>query len=261
MTLHVTNGDILADRLKTIGIDGYVLPWREVLHEGTIADYQSVDGVGRHTFNTDRAAIIDYRGWGRAEVVVEEMNQRDAILLDPRWKEVVLWLEHDLFDQLIASQVLTLLWRSGRAAHIDVRLTQPSRHLNYLTDAELLHVGRTPRTFTAETIAPYLEFWIDVTSHRPFPEPQTLVTPLDIARKQWLELQPGSDGLSIFDKRVIELVERRGKVKVDVLFQQINAEDGDCAFWGDLPFNARLSDLARKIPGMCLHDDVVEYAS
>lgn len=260
MTLHVTDGDIVAERLRTIGVEGYILPWREVLHEGTLTDYASVDAAGRHQFNLNRAVFVESRGWGRANDVVADMNNRDAMLLDPHWKEVVIWMEPDLFDQLIMAQVLTILYRSGRFSLIDVRLVQSDKHLNYLMDSELIHASRTPRTLTSETIAPYLHFWREVVrgccSEGYVNDP----LPLRTARRQWNELQPGDDGLSCFDKRVLDMIQRRGTMNITILFQQINAEEGHAAFWGDMPFVSRLYDLSQKVPGLQVHDNVVEYS-
>lgn len=259
MTLHITNGDIIADRIRAIGIEGYILPWREVLHEGTLADYVSVDAGGRHQFNLNRAVFIESRGWGRADEVVQDMDRRDAILLDAHWKEVVIWMESDLFDQLIMAQVLTILYRSGRFARTDVRLVQSVKHLNYLMDSELVSASRSPTTITSETIAPYLTFWKDVAGGCCFERAVGDPEPLQTARKQWVELQPGDDGLSCFDKRVLDMVQRRGKIDVDLLFQQINAEDGHHAFWADTAFSARLHELAEKVPSFHLHGKVAEY--
>jgi diadenosine tetraphosphatase ApaH/serine/threonine PP2A family protein phosphatase len=260
MTLHVTNGDIIAERLRLIGVEGSILPWREVLHEGDLGDYASADPAGLHQFNHNRAAFIESRGWGRAEHVLEEMDRRDHVLLDPHWKEIVLWVEQDLFDQLILAQVLTLLHRTSRFARVDVRLVQTTRHLNYLTDSELIHAGRTPRTLTTETIAPYVSFWTDVANGLPFDITTNEPDALKVARRQWLELQPDEEGLSTFDRRVLEIVQRRGSMQVDVLFQQINAEEGDAAFWGDTSFMARIFELATKVKALRVADDRLEYA-
>lgn len=259
MTLHVTNGDIVAERLRAIGVDGCVLPWREILHEGVWADYASVDAQGRHQFNLNRALYVESKGWGRANDVVEDMDNRDAMLLDPHWKEVVIWMEPDLFDQLIMAQVLTILYRTGRFSLIDVRLVQASKHLNYHMDSELVHASRTPHTLTSETIAPYLKFWKDVAGGKCTAERTDVPIPLQVAQRQWNDLQPGDDGLSCFDKRVINLVQRSGSVSIGILFQQINAEEGNSAFWGDVPFVSRIQDLSQKVPMLALHDNVVEY--
>lgn len=34
MTLHISNGDHAAERIRFAGITGDVVPWRDVLHEG-----------------------------------------------------------------------------------------------------------------------------------------------------------------------------------------------------------------------------------
>lgn len=259
MTLHITNGDLFAHRLLDIGIDGKILPWREVLHEGPLFDYTTVDTAGRHAFNLNRATFIDARGWGNAQQVVDEMDKRDAVLLDPFWKEILIWAECDLFDQLILAQVATLLVRSERFCFLDVRCTAADKPLTYCTDAELVQVSRTPRLLTHESIAPYLRFWYDVTHCRPMQIIEAEPSALHIARRQWADLQPDEAGYSCFDRRVVELVKDHREVPIDILFQQIRAEDGPSAFWGDTAFAARVAELAKRHPHLRLQERGVQY--
>ncbi len=260
MTLNITNGDVIGGRLQAIDIDGNIMPWREVLHEGPLLDYQSVDVAGRNAFNQNRATFIASRGWGRIEDVLDDMNQRDEVLLDMPWKEIVLWMEPDLFDQLILAQVLTLLHRSGKHSRVDCRLVQTSSNLNYHTDSELIAISRTPRTLSAHAIAPYLQFWLDVTHARALTHSSDDPEPLRIAKRQWMDLQPSDDGFSAFDHRVLEVVRNHGSVRVDVLFQMINAEEGPYAYWGDTAFFSRLQDLAQRQTSLQVSDNVVVYA-
>src|SRR5688572_6552709 len=78
------------------------LPWRDVLHEGPVSAGLSLEELSR-----ERAAFIASAGWGAAPKVLEEFQTRDAAFRRAGdHDEIVLWFEHDLYDQLQLIQVL-----------------------------------------------------------------------------------------------------------------------------------------------------------
>ena len=95
--LHVTNGDVFAARLRAAGRDD-VLPWRELLHEGPVPA-----GPG---LNARRAAFLASHARTTPAALEAEMDARDARVRSAG--ELTLWLETDLFDQLIGLHVLSL---------------------------------------------------------------------------------------------------------------------------------------------------------
>ncbi len=100
--LHVTNGDAAAERILDAGVGGSVLPWRDVLHEGPVPCGLSFDDL-----TVVRAEFIGGAGWDDPETVLSRLRWRDAMLAGfPAYAEVVLWFEHDLYDQLQLLQVL-----------------------------------------------------------------------------------------------------------------------------------------------------------
>jgi hypothetical protein len=99
--LHVTNGDSAREGLIQAGMTGPVLPWRDVLHEGPVPAGPA-DGLRR-----TRAQFLAGTGWGTFDEVLRLFEDRDRILASFReHEEVVLWFEHDLYDQLQLIQVL-----------------------------------------------------------------------------------------------------------------------------------------------------------
>lgn len=124
--LHVTNGESATGRLADAGFAGAMLPWNDVLHDGPVPD--GSDDALREV----RARFLAERGWTSLEEARLQLAKRDATLLaalaDPS-AEVVLWFEHDLYDQLQLVQVLDLAARAGeqgapprarlRAVHAD----------------------------------------------------------------------------------------------------------------------------------------------
>jgi hypothetical protein len=124
--LHVTNGDHAVEALAEAGVDGSLLPWRDVLHEGPVPQGLSLDEL-----RPVRAGFIADQGWGDLESVLEQFAQRDAALAAyAEHDEVVLWFEHDLYDQLQLVQLLA--WFAER----DLRSTRLSvvAAAQYLTD-------------------------------------------------------------------------------------------------------------------------------
>jgi len=76
-----------------------------VLHEGPL-DAESPEALRRA-----RAAFLAGHGWGEATAIAEEMRRRDELLERAlvAGHPVVLWFEHDLFDQLQLAQILARL--------------------------------------------------------------------------------------------------------------------------------------------------------
>ena len=99
--LHVTNGDHAADGIRASGIGGEVLPWRDVLHEGPVPA-----GLSLLELSDVRADFIASDGLDPVELR-RDFAARDLALQGfAAHDEVVLWFEHDLYDQLQLIQLL-----------------------------------------------------------------------------------------------------------------------------------------------------------
>jgi hypothetical protein len=117
--LHITNGDSAADLLRATGITGTVIAWRDVLHEGPVPT-----GLTLEAMSDVRARFLAACDWGKFEEIRRSFNARDDALRGAR--HVVLWFEHDLYDQLQLLQILAAL------------ANQPE------TKAELINIGSFP---------------------------------------------------------------------------------------------------------------------
>lgn len=99
--LHITNGDCAVAVLSQV-VQGPVLPWRDVLHEGPVRAGLSLEELSRQ-----RAAFIAGAGWASFPEVEAQFKARDAAFRRAgEHDEIVLWFEHDLYDQLQLIQVL-----------------------------------------------------------------------------------------------------------------------------------------------------------
>lgn len=100
--LHVTNGDHAAGRIRDAGVPGEVIAWRDVLHEGPVPAHLSLADL-----RPVRARFIADRGWESFHTALREFDRRDATLEACSGDdEIVLWFEHDLYDQLQLIQLL-----------------------------------------------------------------------------------------------------------------------------------------------------------
>jgi len=107
--LHVTNGDSAGNTLRQIALGGAVLPWQDVLHEGP------VPAGPRRELLQARAAFLSACGWGSRRSILASLEERDRQLTRALGdgQQVVLWFEHDLYDQL---QLVDVLAQAATAA-------------------------------------------------------------------------------------------------------------------------------------------------
>jgi hypothetical protein len=101
--LHVTNGDSAAAGLRQGGVEGAVLAWRDVLHEGP------VPALTPAALARVRAAFLAGATGGAAAEIERGMRARDRTLAAGASSAIVLWFEADLYDQLQLVQVLDRL--------------------------------------------------------------------------------------------------------------------------------------------------------
>jgi hypothetical protein len=168
--LHITNGDSAAARLTQAGISGRLLPWRDVLHEGPLPADLSLDDL-----RPIRARFLAAQGWGDEQAILADLRERDAALAAFRdYPEVVLWFEHDLYDQLQLIQALD--WFAGRdlgPTRLSIVLTD--RYLGAASPEELRPLFAERRAVTSSQLMLAQRAWQTVRS----PDPTAIGALLD----------------------------------------------------------------------------------
>jgi hypothetical protein len=110
--LHITNGASVVGTLQQSSLPGDPLSWSDVLHDGPVPQTATLEEL-----SDVRAAALAGFGWGEAAGIRAEFAARDAALRAFRnHEEVVLWFEHDLFDQLQLLQLLDWFSREDAGA-------------------------------------------------------------------------------------------------------------------------------------------------
>jgi hypothetical protein len=100
--LHVTNGDVAAELLRLSGVGGEVAVTADVLHEGP-----APGGLPPERWRKVRARYLAESGYDDYDSCLAALTRGDRLLEDFRgYDEVILWFEHDLFDQLLLIRTL-----------------------------------------------------------------------------------------------------------------------------------------------------------
>jgi hypothetical protein len=108
--LHVTNGDAALPSLRAAGIEGDLLPWRDVLHDGPVPA-----GLDPAELRATRARFLAHKLQLPEYELLRELEGRDARLeaAVDAGEAVTLWFEADLYDVLQLLQVLDRLPDDG----------------------------------------------------------------------------------------------------------------------------------------------------
>jgi hypothetical protein len=237
--LHVTNGDCAVEVLRKAGMQGDFLPWRDVLHEGPLAD------LPLEELSEKRAAFIAQCGWASPEEARRQFAERDARLRRASSDdEVVLWFEHDLYDQLQLIQVLA--WFE-KHSHPHLSLVCEPEYLGEMQPQRVaqLFAQRKPvtqrqRTLGAEAWRAFCRGRVESYLTRDL----SALPFLEAALRRYLEEKPGADGLSRTERLALEAL-RGGPLAFADLFRSTQIQD-EPRFLGDSVFMKRLERLEGK---------------
>ena len=248
--LHITNGESAGNTLRQTALGGAVLPWLDVLHEGP------VPALPRHELLRTRARFLADCGGGRQQALLSSFERRDRQLLEALRDDlqVVLWFEHDLYDELQLLDVLALAHIEEAAPEQIVVGSFPGKPsfagLGESTASELETLwpsrGRTtPAALEAATSAwaalqapeptTLAEWATRDTTHLPFLAPAL--------RRLLEELPAPADGLSGTERRALQAV-AAGARSPPAAFVAAQRLEG-APFLGDSWFYRALSALGQ----------------
>src|SRR5579859_3463102 len=252
--LHVTNGDSAAERIRAAGFGGEILVWRDVLHEGPVPGR-----LGFAQLREVRARFIAERGWAEEADVVAEQESRDATIDGcGECAEVILWFEHDLYDQLQLIQILHRFATQGpdpdrlslacEAEYIGMMSVERVRALHGrragVTREQVSLAAGAWGAFTANEAARISRLLEEDTSALPF---------LGAALRRHLEEFPAMrTGLSRSEQQALEAI-REGPTAMSEAFPRAHHQREDAIFLGDTVFAWYLERMSRvKVPLLLL---------
>lgn len=140
--LHITNGDSLTNRLKSLELKGDIITWREMLCEG-----KTLTNVGSETFWKTRFEFLNKNYKVSKQWFVEKtLKEYRSLCNHKQQDQIVLWFEYDLFCQINMLAVISWLKTHRKYAQIslvcsgDEDETDKMYGLNELTDEQLLQL-------------------------------------------------------------------------------------------------------------------------
>ena len=242
-TLHITNGDGALYLLKKAGIVGTHVAWRDALNEGPVPG-----GLSLAETSALRSRYLAGRGYGNPIKLIHDFERRDAsIARADDFDEVVLWFEHDLYDQLQLLQILTALeecnLEPGRVA-----VVQSDHYLANMTVDEIFSFLPKRRTATPAIYKSARRNWERFTSSDPADlyaaasEDAIGLPFLRSALRRLCEEYPWQrDGLSRSQRQALYAV-AQGSARVEELFARAQARE-EAYFVGERGFAKMLDDL------------------
>lgn len=215
-TLHITNGDSTSNTMIEAGLSGTVIPWRDILHDGPVPA-----GLSLHALAKIRAEFLAQPGVASYTGVLERFRQRDRVLESfAQFQQVIIWLEHDLYDQLQLLQLLA--WFADQdTQQIKIKLIciddfpgiDPFYGLGQLDTQQILSLQGSEQPVTQQQLDLAKQGWLAFTSETPialvdFLDEGLSVFPfLKAALFRHLEEYPDSQtGLSRHERQILEMV-------------------------------------------------------
>jgi hypothetical protein len=247
-TLNITNGDSAVEMMKQAGIAGDFLPWRDVLHEGPVPASLSLEELSKV-----RAEFISGRGWGDAETIKQDFIDRDNQLKSYQdYEKVILWFEHDLYDQLQIIQILDWFNKNG-GSDTNLNMICTKNYLGMTTPEEMKGlvqyealITKTQLTLASKAWSAFCEDtpnqWADLlnkdTSVLPFLEGAIL--------RQLEEFPDCKTGLSRTAYQALNIFSQ-GETRCGNVFEEYNKTE-ERRFLGDLSFWNILDEMAKANP-------------
>jgi Domain of unknown function (DUF1835) len=266
--IHFTNGDIVAEALAAGGVPGRIVACADPLHDGPCQP-----NLTRAEWRDMRARFLAGSHDAAIDRVLHDFEARDAAIDEAaEADEVVLWFEHDLFDQLNLIWLLDALSAAGTERD-RVRLVVIGEHpdvehfngLGQLSPAQLLALFPERQALTAEGLEEARAAWADVCA--PDPRPLARRAGSASARWPWLpgalrrlveELPSVSDGLSRTERQGLEAI-GAGAATLGEAFLACAARE-ERVFLGDWSFYAIVRRLQTATTPLIMASGAIDGA-
>ena len=244
--LNITNGDSAASTLSEAGVEGKIIPWRDVLHEGPVDSSLSLEELSK-----GRARFISEQGWDDFAHVSGNFAERDRVIrhLD-YFDEVVLWFEDDLYDQLQLIQLLDFFGR-GAARGKTLSVIVVDGYIPPLSTDEIKQLDKIRQRVTAEQLELAKRAWKAFGSEDPtsisrlLEESTTALKYLAAALRRHLEEFPSTDnGLSRSEREALSAIQAGHTTPVAAFLEVARKQES--IFLGDIIFYSYLERLSGR---------------
>lgn len=244
--LNITNGDSAAGTLSEAGVEGKILPWRDVLHEGPVDSSLSLEELSKV-----RARFISERNWDDFAHVSGNFAERDRVIrhLD-YFDEVVLWFEDDLYDQLQLIQLLDFFGR-GAARGKTLSVIVVDGYIPPLSVDQIKLLDKARQRVTAEQLELARRAWKAFGSEDPtsitklLDESTASLKYVAPALRRHLEEFPSTvNGLSRSEREALSAIQAGHSTPVAAFLEVARKQES--IFLGDIVFYSYLERLSGR---------------
>ncbi len=161
-TLNIVNGDACINMMEKAQIKGDFLPWRDFLHEGPVPANLSLKKLSKI-----RAQFIAQYGLGNFNEIHQNFLERDHKLKEYKaYQKVVLWFEHDLYDQLQLIQILSWFAKQDLKG-TQLTLICTNNYLGESSEQQIQKLAQYEITVLEEHFKLATQAWVAFTHHNP----------------------------------------------------------------------------------------------
>ena len=122
--LHITNGDMFTDKLRTLKLDGDIITWREMLCEG-----KTETNVGSESFWKTRFEFLNknYKV-SKSWFIDKTLKEYRTLCNHKKEDNIVLWFDFDLFDQI--NMLAVISWLKTHRPYAEISLVSSNEEEN-----------------------------------------------------------------------------------------------------------------------------------
>src|SRR5262249_5977248 len=146
---------------RQVRFPGSYLAWRDVLHDGPVPQTATLSEL-----SDVRAQALAGFGAGDYEELRAGFAARDQVLEDSaKHEEIILWFEHDLYDQLQLLQILDWFGSNGNGSRLSLIQVnsypgvKPFHGLGQLSGPQLARLFPTRANVTSAHLTAAREAW------------------------------------------------------------------------------------------------------
>lgn len=225
-TLIITNGDGAVGAIKNAEIEAEFLPWRDILHEGPVISKSEIEEVSKI-----RAEFIADLGWATKAKIKKDFSERDKKLHElSNYESIILWFEHDLYDQLQLLQILD--WIYNNEVKNEIYLICEDQYIGESSPDLLLKNYSVKEKLSPKTIKLGSHIWKIFCGNNPkelekiIEKSNSALPFINSAIKRLLEEFPDEkSGLSRTETQILKIVENEGKSPGEIFRVFLDMED------------------------------------
>lgn len=242
--LVITNGDAAGELLRRTLSGVEVLPWRDVLHEGPVPLTHSPEEL-----TAVRVSYLAEAGAGDVNALEFDFAARyRGLSISDNFTRVILWFEHDLWDQLQLLQVLDWFADHPREPET-LLLVQTDDYIGRQKPETISEQVALARAVTQTELDLAVRAWSAF--RQPTPEAWANLLREDLSALPFLrgavirmlEELPGADGLTRAERQVLACLATGSGLTSVALFGATQKME-DAEFMGDWSFWRLLDGLA-----------------